>query len=337
MNTHPGALKVSVIIPLYNKGPYIARALDSVLAQTIQEFEIIIVDGGSTDESLDVAARYTDPRITCFRQEGKGVSRARNQGVKRARAELIAFLDADDRWYPDFLETVLCLREKFPEAGMYGTGYAAIDAKKRIMLKSYKHGRGPCLINSYFSLTNNHQGMLILIITSAMMIPKSVFEAAGGFPTDYKHSEDRALIGKIALSYPVAYDSSICANYYIGTLNNSSHLTEFLRDPFSDYLTTLPIPELINRSDYSDVILYADTASLYLSLKNIYSLQNKIEIKNMLNAISSPSCQRKKRQYLLLLKMPCFYLRIRRIISQLAVELYHKWKYNHNTEVISYT
>jgi len=114
---------VSVVIPLYNKGRYISEAIDSVLAQTVRDFELIIVDGGSTDGSLEIVAGYTDPRITCFLQEGKGVSTARNQAVQRANAELIAFLDADDAWYPDFLETILKLRQDYPAAGMYGTGY----------------------------------------------------------------------------------------------------------------------------------------------------------------------------------------------------------------------
>jgi len=98
---------VSVIIPLYNKEPYVERALRSVLMQSIQTFEIIVVEGGSTDNSLEKVQRFDDPRITVVQQREKGVSAARNEGVQAARSEFLAFLDADDEWMPGFIETMI--------------------------------------------------------------------------------------------------------------------------------------------------------------------------------------------------------------------------------------
>ena len=97
MNSVPA---ISVVIPLYNKVKYIRRALDSVLNQTSADLEVIVVDDGSTDGGGHVVLRQHDGRVRLIRQGNKGVSVARNRGVSEARADLIAFLDADDEWLP---------------------------------------------------------------------------------------------------------------------------------------------------------------------------------------------------------------------------------------------
>ena len=96
---------ISVVIPLYNKEHQIAETLRSVLEQTFQDFEVVIVDDGSTDKSSEEALKIRDPRIRFVRQENAGVSAARNRGIEEARFDLIAFLDADDRWKPEYLQT----------------------------------------------------------------------------------------------------------------------------------------------------------------------------------------------------------------------------------------
>ena len=106
---------VSIVVPLYNKVNEVCRAIDSILTQTVQNFELIIVDGGSTDGSLDVIQKYlTDDRIRLLNQKSKGVASGRNEGIDAAEYDLVAFLDADDAWCPIFLEKILYLREKYP-------------------------------------------------------------------------------------------------------------------------------------------------------------------------------------------------------------------------------
>ncbi|MDM5272778.1 glycosyltransferase family A protein, partial [Sulfurovum sp. zt1-1] len=112
----------SVVIPLYNKEQYIAKTLESVLLQTFQEYEIIVVDDGSTDKSTFEVKRYNDNRIRLIQQENAGVSAARNRGIEEANYDLIAFLDADDEWLPNHLQELINLRIDYPECEVFATG-----------------------------------------------------------------------------------------------------------------------------------------------------------------------------------------------------------------------
>jgi glycosyltransferase involved in cell wall biosynthesis len=105
-------MKVSIIMPLYNKAPYVGRALRSIFAQTFEDFEVLVVDDGSTDEGPELTAGCGDPRVRLFRQANAGPGAARNRALAEARGEYVAFLDADDEWLPAFLETSVTLLEK---------------------------------------------------------------------------------------------------------------------------------------------------------------------------------------------------------------------------------
>ncbi len=117
-------MKVSVVIPLYNKAPYVRRSLDSVLGQTCGDFEVIVVDDGSTDGGADVVRACPDPRVRLITQPNAGPGPARNRGIAEARGEYLAFLDADDEWMPTFLEKSLALLEKHsPAVACVSSGY----------------------------------------------------------------------------------------------------------------------------------------------------------------------------------------------------------------------
>jgi glycosyltransferase involved in cell wall biosynthesis len=100
-------MRVSVIIPLFNKAPYIERALESVASQTFRDFELIVVDDGSTDDSTARVEKFSDPRLRLIRQENAGPGSARNRGLREAKGEFVAFLDADDEWLADYLHESL--------------------------------------------------------------------------------------------------------------------------------------------------------------------------------------------------------------------------------------
>jgi glycosyltransferase involved in cell wall biosynthesis len=111
-----GSPRITVVVPLYNKKAFIARTLTSVLAQSIQDIEVIVVDDGSTDDGGSIVATCTDPRVRLVRKENGGDASARNMGIRAATGEYIAFIDADDEWLPDHLSVLLAVAAAFPKA-----------------------------------------------------------------------------------------------------------------------------------------------------------------------------------------------------------------------------
>jgi len=199
----------SIIIPLYNKAPYIEKAIQSVLAQTLQDFELIVIDDGSTDNSYEIVqhlfSSLTPPPggWGAFTQQNQGVSTARNNGVKLAKNPYICFLDADDWWAPTFLEEMKALIDEFPNAGIYGSSYFKVKNGKHIPANI---GVEPCfekgLIN-YFQVYAKTMWMPLTSISVA--IPKGIFDELHGFKSQLKLGEDFDLWMRIAVKYPVAY------------------------------------------------------------------------------------------------------------------------------------
>jgi glycosyltransferase involved in cell wall biosynthesis len=115
----------SAVIPVYNKGPHVARAIRSVLAQTCQNFELLLIDDASTDESLEEMQKFRDPRIRILHRDtpGPGGYAARNLGIREAKAEWVAFLDADDEWYPEHLEKMRELIQSYPHVKFFSCGW----------------------------------------------------------------------------------------------------------------------------------------------------------------------------------------------------------------------
>jgi glycosyltransferase involved in cell wall biosynthesis len=212
--------KVSVVIPLYNKEKHISRAINSVLTQTVHNFEIVVVDDGSKDKGADIVKTFSDPRIRLIHQANAGASAARNKGIEIARADLIAFLNADDEWMPLFLETVLKLREKYPQAGAYATYYECSVNGERIPYTRFQ------TVPSYLwegILPDYFLAMVLeerTVRTSAVCVPKNIFPAIGGmFPVGQKLGEDLDVWGRIALKYPIALSNLVCVIYHEDAMN----------------------------------------------------------------------------------------------------------------------
>jgi glycosyltransferase involved in cell wall biosynthesis len=121
-------MRTSVIIPTYNYGRYLPEAIDSVQRQTVDDLEIIVIDDGSTDDTADILGAIDDPRLTYCRTINRGISAARNEGLRRARAPFIAFLDADDRWRPEKLERQLAIMDRDSDIGAVFTNIVRFDS-----------------------------------------------------------------------------------------------------------------------------------------------------------------------------------------------------------------
>ncbi|MGE5472597.1 MAG: glycosyltransferase family 2 protein [Ignavibacteriales bacterium] len=259
----------SVVIPLYNKEPHIQRTINSVLAQKIQDFEIIVVDDGSTDNSVEVIKRFKEQRIRLIKQKNAGVSAARNRGIKETKADLIAFLDADDEWTPSFLETVLRLREKYPEAGAYVTAYEKCDVKGKRLRPSYKKippAPWEGLLSNYFLIASLQE---MPISTSAICIPKSVLTEFGGFQEGLLVWEDSELWGKIALKYKIAFSHEMGSIYHIGAINRSSHK----KYPVSEHPFTKTALEKIRNNEVPFEIL-EDLKNYVAFLQILFAFRN---------------------------------------------------------------
>jgi glycosyltransferase involved in cell wall biosynthesis len=224
-----------VVIPLYNKGKYIERALSSVLAQTFPPLEIIVVDDGSTDDGPERVLKFNDPRITLIRQENKGPGAARNAGLSRAKGKYVSFLDADDEWMPSFLEaglsileddkanaTVVCTgRIKYPEnkrnifGGSDGVYEITAETDMKLVLKIFQFRSSP----------------------SFMIMRTDVVKKWGGFFDRYKclSGEDMHLSLKLLFNERIGVITSPHAIYHTEasqlSCKRKTHMPPFLVDP----------------------------------------------------------------------------------------------------------
>jgi glycosyltransferase involved in cell wall biosynthesis len=195
----------SIVIPLFNKAHTIIRTLNSVLAQTVTDFEVIIVDDGSTDNGVSVIENNTnDSRIRIIRQKNQGVSLARNVGIQEAKGDYIAFLDGDDEWLPEYLQKVSEAIKKFPEAGLFTSARFDQDLSKliknKILATKYKNE-----ISKIDYFENPHVFSHISATVTKRLILHENFETWGSFVPGHKYNEDFAFLFRVALHTKFVY------------------------------------------------------------------------------------------------------------------------------------
>jgi glycosyltransferase involved in cell wall biosynthesis len=207
---------VSVVIPLFNKEKDVLRAVNSVLSQTIYDFEIVVVNDGSTDKGPDLVRVIKDPRIKVIDQENLGVSAARNRGITETRGELIAFLDADDEWKPDFLETILRLKGKFPECEVFGTNYRfhyQSGGFRSTIINGLPTMPWEGILENYFEVAVSSDPPLW---SSAVAVTRKAITSIGGFPQGVSRGEDLLTWARLAVGYKIAYSMNICSIFHKG-------------------------------------------------------------------------------------------------------------------------
>jgi glycosyltransferase involved in cell wall biosynthesis len=187
---------VSIVIPSYQAEKYISATIESVLRQSYGHFELIIVDDGCTDQTLDIVNQYSDPRIRVISQENKGLSAARNSGISAAKGEYIAFLDADDIWFPNKLEADINTVNRYQDpVCIVFSGHYCVD-DNFTLLNIPKCQTQPD--TTYNTLLRNGT-----VLPSSLCIHKKILAEVGGFPVSNKaFFEDRAFYIRLCDKFP---------------------------------------------------------------------------------------------------------------------------------------
>jgi glycosyltransferase involved in cell wall biosynthesis len=204
--------RISVVVTLYNKRDYVRRAIESIVRQRQSPFEVIVVDDGSTDDGAARLEPFVNSGfLRIVRQTNGGEGAARNRGIREAQGDLIAMLDADDQWHPQFLSAISELAALYPNAGVFATGYRSVYAGHFVTETSItaEPGRSKQLIHKYFAEAARAQFVWI----SAQAVPADVYRKIGGFREGGPLGCDLDMLGRIALRFPVAYDCRILATY----------------------------------------------------------------------------------------------------------------------------
>ncbi len=207
-------VRFSVVIPLYNKATHIRRALDSVLAQRCTDFEILVVNDGSTDGGERQVEALDDPRIRLINQPNQGVSAARNNGVALANGPYVAFLDADDAWLPHFLDEINRLIDASPDSAMFATAYQTVEngrinPRSSASRISRRQTQGvfldylDCLANDIFPFC-----------ASCICVNKRIFRQTTGFDRSLQIGDDIEMWVRLSLISTTCFSPVVSALYH---------------------------------------------------------------------------------------------------------------------------
>ena len=245
--------RFSVIVPLYNKADYVRHSLESIAAQTFRDYEVIIVNDGSTDNSLAVVKEFIeriddrciDDRWTILSQTNAGVAAARNNGVAKSRGEYVCFLDADDWWEPNFFEGMEQLIREYPDAGLYATNYVYYKPGKTRVALNFERG--------YMNYPEAYlHSTMMPVCTISVCMPRKVFDEMGGFPLGIRLGEDFLLWAKTTIKYKVAFCEKPLA-YYNNDVPAHLRATRNLHKPQCHMLFNMDdIEQSAISSPYSD-------------------------------------------------------------------------------------
>lgn len=285
----------SIVIPLYNKENFISKTIQSVLAQKFSDFEIIVVDDGSTDTGAERVKSMNDDRIKLFHQKNRGVSETRNRGINLAQGKYIALLDADDYWYPHHLPELKKLIESYPEAGLFCNSYEMVLENTMVQKAEYKlENYKTQLITDYFKASSINA----IAWTSAVGFSKKAFREIGDFDKKIRSGQDVDFFIRAALKVKIAFQPVVTVRYNKTTENNLAK-SAFNKDRIY-MLSKYRNEEKQNPSlkKYLDLNRYA----VALRCK----LQNMPEWKNLAAEIDLRNLNTKQR---LLLKLPKTWLR----------------------------
>jgi len=272
--------KFSIVIAVFNKAEFIKNTIQSVLNQTIQEFELVIVNDGSTDDSESAILEFQDDRIHYVSQSNKGASAARNEGIQQCSNSYVAFLDADDKWLPDHLETINKLIHDFPGEKVFATNsiliknghffdkkYSFPDFNKAVSVNFFEASLQDSVLNS-----------------STIVVLKSAFQETGIYDINLESGEDTDLFIRLGIIYRVVFSPNICVHINL-TQNSLMLSTQSIsqKPTFNKYAEhEVKIPSLkkyLDQNRYSLCILAKRTNDTAAFEENL----NKIDLNNLNN------------------------------------------------------
>lgn len=198
-------MNISVVIPLFNKRDSIERALNSVIKQKFKPYEIIVVNDGSTDGSEEIIHSIGFDDIELVNQKNAGVSAARNTGIGLAKSKWVAFLDADDVWHEEFLQTIYYLHKKYPTCNVLATAYSELDFNNElhdIVFGNLGFDSEDGVIRNYFESAT---GVPPPLWSSAICVCKKALDLVGGFPEGVRVGEDLITWARLSLNNQIGY------------------------------------------------------------------------------------------------------------------------------------
>jgi glycosyltransferase involved in cell wall biosynthesis len=268
----------SIVIPVYNKEKFVAKTLKSVLVQTFLDYEIIIVNDGSTDNSEAEIRILNDTRIQYYSKKNEGIAMARNFGIEKATAEYICFLDADDYWFPNFLVTMHRFTSELVEQKVFATAIE-IETKNKTIPAQYSISK-----KNEFETINffNASQKECALWTSSVCIHKSVFDKVGTFDVKIKHGEDTEMWIRIGLEFPIVFIRKVLARYVYDaksvSRNSNYYFEHYTFDKYS--LEEKKNPEL---KKYIDLNRFSAVIKCHLNgdWKTAQEIYAEIDLKNL--------------------------------------------------------
>ena len=289
-------MKFSVVIPLYNKAPYIKSTLTSVLSQTVQDFEIIVLDDGSTDGGADIVAGIDDPRVRLFSQANVGVSLTRNRAISMARGQWVAFLDADDWQHPHYLQSLVIAQNLHPAVDVAATQYVPLCDNTGVWPPPWQLDEAPVASDS-IELIEDLPGLAMkgpTFTTSSVCIrTKRLLEMQPCFAVGESHAEDLDLWFRVAEKSPIAWVKRPLVAYRVSVEGSLSlKNTELELPPFFHRIRARALSGAMNEVQAKSTLKMVADQEISMARDALASGQRKAAIRLLWSARSWASKRR---------------------------------------------
>ena len=289
-------MKFSVVIPLYNKAPYIKSTISSVLSQTVQDFEIIVLDDGSTDGGADIVAGIDDPRVRLFRQANVGVSFTRNRAISMARGQWVAFLDADDWQHPHYLQSLVIAQNLHPAVDVAATQYVPLCDNSGVWPPPWQVNEVPVASDSIELIEDLPTKWMkgpTFNSSSVCIRTKRLLEMQPCFAVGESHAEDLDMWFRVAEKSPIAWVKMPLVAYRVSVEGSLSlKNTELKLPPFFQRIRARALSGAMNEVQAKSTLKMVADQEISMARDALASGQRKAAIRLLWSARSWASKRR---------------------------------------------